>query len=1088
MQSCPTDTGKCTGGCQPGWEGEDCSQECEASVKYGPNCTKYCYHRQCDPKHNSSCPAATGKCTGECQPGWKGEDCMQACQENEQYGPGCKKNCTQRQCASSTQSCNIYTGDCDTGGCKSGWKGDDCTQECEAGVEYGSNCSRSCADRHCDSQNKPVCLSTTGTCPGECQPGWKGDDCTEACTNNEEYGSGCMKLCTDRHCMHPSASCDIHQGYCGTEGCKPGWKGDDCTAECQKGVKYGLRCLKLCDDRHCDTKYPSSCPAATGKCPHGCQPGWKGDECNQECQKGVKYGHRCLKLCDDRHCDTKYPSSCPAATGKCPRGCQPGWKGDECNQACTKNYKYGHNCKNLCRYRHCFSTSASCDIRTGDCGNHGCKPGWKGNDCTHACTKNYSYGPNCKNQCRDRHCSASPAPCGKQTGECGSHGCKPGWKGRDCTQACKTNYSYGPNCRNLCRDRHCSSSSAPCGKQTGYCDSRGCKPGWKGVDCTQACRKNYSYGPNCKNKCRDRHCSSSSAPCGKQTGYCDSRGCKPGWKGGDCAQACIKGYSYGPNCTNLCRDRHCSASSAPCDTQTGDCGYYGCKPGWRGGNCAQACSSRTYGNQCALMCQDRHCNGASSCNHTTGICEHGCKTGWEGLTCVACEQNVWYGSKCNKFCKDRHCADLRADCNVHNGYCAGGCQAGWNGYDCIAQCSLNVSYGPKCKKHCTNRNCASPSAPCDVQTGTCGTGGCKPGWDGEDCTKGCMKGDKYGPNCHKFCTDRHCITSRMSRCDVRTGSCYGRCEPGWSGVDCTQACQRGVSYGSNCTYRCATRHCLNNSTCDVATGTCVDGCQPGWINRDCSIACKAGIRYGPNCSLLCVDRHCRGQSSCDLTDGHCETNCQAGWKGVDCRECDWRYGVRCHLECSKRNCKNDNSPCDFQTGECVGGCKPGWIHSTCTEECKSGHYGDGCSSLCTVRNCHGNSTCAKATGECIDGCMAGWNGIPCTIPCSSGKYGMNCNSTCGHCKGEPCDIFSGNCTHGCMDGFYGSLCNERSFATGMISGVVSAAIIVIILVVIIVVLFMRRRKTNSQMSDTKTSNYWDTFKKAVNNPNRLKIC
>ncbi|XP_041357570.1 multiple epidermal growth factor-like domains protein 10 [Gigantopelta aegis] len=137
-------------------------------------------------------------------------------------------------------------------------------------------------------------------------------------------------------------------------------------------------------------------------------------------------------------------------------------------------------------------------------------------------------------------------------------------------------------------------------------------------------------------------------------------------------------------------------------------------------------------------------------------------------------------------------------------------------------------------------------------------------------------------------------------------------QSGWQGIDCTD-CQGGLTYGNNRGKQCTNRHCLNNSTCNANTGLCVGGCQSGWTDVDCSKACSRSW-YGPNCSLSCTDRHCSGQSRCNHTDGKCEAGCQTGWKKVDCADCS--------LDCSKRNCKDDNSPCDSVTGECaVTGCQ-----------------------------------------------------------------------------------------------------------------------------------------------------------------------
>ncbi|XP_041357561.1 multiple epidermal growth factor-like domains protein 10 [Gigantopelta aegis] len=158
----------------------------------------------------------------------------------------------------------------------------------------------------------------------------------------------------------------------------------------------------------------------------------------------------------------------------------------------------------------------------------------------------------------------------------------------------------------------------------------------------------------------------------------------------------------------------------------------------------------------------------------------------------------------------------------------------------VMACTPNVKYGANCDMNCIQRKCASSSASCDVQTGNCGNGGCRPGYQGLDCTQACASGVKYGSNCIKPCDDRHCAPSGSYRstCPAATGKCYWGCDPGWKEDDCTQACESGVKYGSNCMKSCDARHCApsgsDKSTCPAATGKCEWGCTPGWKGDDCT--------------------------------------------------------------------------------------------------------------------------------------------------------------------------------------------------------------------------------------------------------------
>ncbi|XP_041346715.1 multiple epidermal growth factor-like domains protein 10 [Gigantopelta aegis] len=114
----------------------------------------------------------------------------------------------------------------------------------------------------------------------------------------------------------------------------------------------------------------------------------------------------------------------------------------------------------------------------------------------------------------------------------------------------------------------------------------------------------------------------------------------------------------------------------------------------------------------------------------------------------------------------------------------------------VMACTPNVKYGANCDMNCNQRKCASSSASCDVQTGNCGNGGCRPGYQGVDCTQACSSGDNYGPNCAKLCNQRHCVSS--SSCNIQTGVCdAGGCTAGWIGVDCAQGMSQEYVGSSN---------------------------------------------------------------------------------------------------------------------------------------------------------------------------------------------------------------------------------------------------------------------------------------------------
>ncbi|XP_062609912.1 protein draper-like [Saccostrea cucullata] len=66
-----------------------------------------------------------------------------------------------------------------------------------------------------------------------------------------------------------------------------------------------------------------------------------------------------------------------------------------------------------------------------------------------------------------------------------------------------------------------------------------------------------------------------------------------------------------------------------CYVTNGTC--VGCKDGWTGEKCLNACPAGKYGAECKKTCTD-HCGNNTSCNHMTGQCE-GCLSGWMGYDC-----------------------------------------------------------------------------------------------------------------------------------------------------------------------------------------------------------------------------------------------------------------------------------------------------------------------------------------------------------------------------------------------------------------------------------------------------------------------
>ncbi|XP_067677272.1 receptor-type tyrosine-protein phosphatase mu-like [Haliotis asinina] len=217
---CDYVTGVCPSGvCLPGWQPKTCETVCIYG-SYGTNCNHNCSDRKCK-GDNSSCDRFTGKCTGGCQAGWNGIDCTQKCVST--YGENCGRLCSARNCTGmSSSNCDHVTGKCD-GGCKLGWKGDDCTTVCVRGLEYGAGCVGNCSARMCEG-GSGICPTDTGRCDSGCEPGWQGDDCSQVCSLGS-FGVNCTGECGQ---CRDNSNCHHTNGTCLT-GCSNGWSHHTCT-------------------------------------------------------------------------------------------------------------------------------------------------------------------------------------------------------------------------------------------------------------------------------------------------------------------------------------------------------------------------------------------------------------------------------------------------------------------------------------------------------------------------------------------------------------------------------------------------------------------------------------------------------------------------------------------------------------------------------------------------------------------------------------------------------------------------------------------------------------------------------------------
>ncbi|XP_071118698.1 uncharacterized protein [Haliotis cracherodii] len=330
------------------------------------------------------------------------------------------------------------------------------------------------------------------------------------------------------------------------------------------------------------------------------------------------------------------------------------------------------------------------------------------------------------------------------------------------------------------------------------------------------------------------------------------------------------------------------------------------------------------------------------------------------------------------------------------------CPDYWYGFDCASSC-----------------RCKNTGEVCEKMTGACSSG-CPAGFTGEACRDECQSGF-YGENCQL-----ECVQCMNKKCRKEDGQCAEGCGPGWlaSGQPwCTEVCGDG-SFGLNCAVQC---RCYNKSEiCDKVTGRCSSGCAAGFTDDGCQTPCPTGL-FGVNCQSQC-GKECKN-SVCNGETGFCTEGCKSGYMGDMCdQQCQNEfYGENCIEKCSE-NCRKTTwaRTCRLRSGNCNDGCEPGWTSGHCNTICPPGSYGPGCAIRCS-NNCLNTSSCHHVNGSCTSGCVAGRQGDRCQDACPQGFYGESCKYTCSvGCKDQnSCSSRIGFCYGGCGHGWLGDTCTEK---------------------------------------------------------------
>ena len=316
---------------------------------YRPNCDKSCPSNCTDwcRKQDGWCP--------ECQDGYKGDDCNQACAApcaacetltgkcircHHKYGDMCNKQCGEG-CGSACYS----TGSCSS--CKAGFYGYACELKCSFGCQ-GGTCRKDgscrCKARHQLKQSF-YCIPCPKNCLNSCSKTLSCNKCKFG-----YFGDRCQNPCSP-HC---NEECNRHNGTCQ---CKVGYAGNPCQ-----------ECPVNCDENGCDDTF---------RC-KGCKPGFYGNSCNKICPVGCK-NDECNREGRCSPCKDGYASP---RCKPCPENCFDGCDETVICRSCKEKF-YGDFCNKSCPLN-CLS---SCSKDKGICQH--CVAGYKGEKCQESKCKYY---------------------------------------------------------------------------------------------------------------------------------------------------------------------------------------------------------------------------------------------------------------------------------------------------------------------------------------------------------------------------------------------------------------------------------------------------------------------------------------------------------------------------------------------------------------------------------------------------------------------------------------------------------------------------------------------------------------------------
>ncbi|XP_071811254.1 uncharacterized protein [Apostichopus japonicus] len=877
-------------------------RECPENMWSPPDCTNIC-----EPCINGGvCSDLTGLCL--CPPGFSGKNCENIHGRNV-FGQNAEYKCDDSgdDHADGCQGAIICYPDPLGCFCPAGYKGLNCTEECETG-KFGANCKQEC---HC--ADNSLCALDTGVCENnQCEDGWRGTNCqyesnpqyvavvrspvatTTNPTTIEVYtgGSQTANVTFDKAVLQGAADSQRYMFTLNSprvpDEAMTNISSEPATltlpTNMETAARTGIYTITVTEDES---------PAVA----------WRVLVTNEAATiKALEYS-TCASMGDN--VTVMVESSVDTARLR--------WRKDG---VLHPDGSTGSSCTGKTS---CGDTSAlkSVVFESQEQGEYSEQVHAIMNVIVRECPENMWSPPDCTNTCEP---CINGGVCSDLTGLCL---CPPGFSGNNCENIHGRNV-FGQNAEYKCDDSGDDHADGCQGAIICYPDPLGCfcPAGYKGLNCTEECERG-KFGANCKHEC---HCADNTL-CALDTGVCENNQCEDGWRGTNCQYesnpqyvavvrspvatttnpTTIEVYTGGSQTANVTFDKavrlpdgadspgYMFTLNSPRVPDEALENISSCEPATLTLPTTMETAARTgiytitvtdvgspavawrvlVTNEAATIKALEYSTGASMGDSVTVMVESSVDTArlrWRRDGVLHPDGST--GSSC---VGKTSCGDVSALKSVvfesqESGQYNNQVHAIMNVI--VRECPENMWSPPDCTNTC--EPCINGGV-CSDLTGLCL---CPPGFSGNNCEN--IHGrNVFGQNAEYKCDD-----SGDDHADGCQGAiiCYPDplgcfCPAGYKGLNCTEECETG-KFGANCKQEC---HCADNALCALDTGVCGNNqCEDGWRGTNCQYGpCPVGY-YGDFCNLTCS---CSGgEDACSEVEANCANGCAVPWTGIACNQ------------------------------------------------------------------------------------------------------------------------------------------------------------------------------------------------------------